>query len=155
MALLRSDFETAVHDLLVACRDAGHGHGEAAEIVAQEDIAARLRALAERREQAADALAEEVRRRGDVPDAPSGERSLLHDVVARSRALIADDERVELLDDRIDAERRLQDSAATALAAEDCEDSGPLVEHVRHLRDDSARTLEALAGWRDKLAQRG
>lgn len=155
MSVLRSDFEAAVHDLLVVCREAGRGHAEAARLVAEPTIAAHLRTLAARRERAADSLAEEVRKRGDIPDAPSGEQNLFHEVVTRAKALVADDERIELLDERIAAERRLLDCAKAAIDTPDAEESGALAQAVRALRDDCAGALEDLADWRRALEKRG
>lgn len=115
--MLRSELQSAINDVVVACEEAADGHEHAATFLeAQGGEALRLlRALAEQRRAAATELGDQLRELGDLPTAPDTELETLHDLVARVKAALSADERQVVLEDRAQAEAAIEQAARAAL----------------------------------------
>lgn len=141
MKILRDETLVALNDLTVACREAAHRHGSAAEMSDDPALRDRLAALARRREEAADRFAEAMIARDDIPGAPSEELELLEAAATKLRSVLGSDETREALRDCLKKEQRLAEAAAAALR----HDLDPrLRETVGALHADTAAEIALL-----------
>ena len=115
--MLRSELQSALNDVVVACDEAADGHEHAAAFLeAQDGEAVRLlRALAEQRRAAATELGDQLRALGDLPKAPDTEFETIHDLIARVKAALSADERQAVLEDRAQAEATIEQAVSAAL----------------------------------------
>lgn len=138
--MLRTEVQTLLNDVEAACQETADGHEAAAEMVESPELAALLRELAQARRAAAEDLAEEVRRLGDLPRAPDSDLEALREAVTFVKAAFSLDEDRTVLEDRARAEAALGATVARALAHPE-------------LRETARLRLQALA--RDIEAARG
>lgn len=141
MAILRDETMLALHDLVVASREAANRYETVAQTVEDAGIAERLGQLGRARTAAADALAEIIVSRDDVPGAPNEESELLHNALAKVKAALSDDELRTLL-----AECRAADEAVVEAADHllSLEAGAPADDLARTLRDDAATRIHDL-----------
>jgi len=143
MALLLSELQTALNDVVVACLETADGHEAAADILDADPLALTLRDRARARRQAADELGEVIRELGELPPAPDADLETVRELATRVKAALSPDERATLMQERAEAEAHLEASIAHALARTD------LPETARALLQRlSASSQEA----RDRLA---
>lgn len=145
MNLLRSDLMVALNDAIVACREAADQHRLGAEACGEEEACATFSMLAERRQGAADALAQFVIAAHDIPNAPTAERELLAAAFSRTKAALLPDTLHSLAADSRSREQFLAGAVAAALAQGP---EGALRTALQHLGEDVQRGLESL----DRLA---
>jgi hypothetical protein len=144
MALLLSELQTALNDVVVACLEAADGHAAAAGMLAQDPAAELLAGLAEARRLAAARLGEIVRALGHLPPAPDADLEAARELATRVKTALAPDQRQTLLAERAAAEEHVQSCVAQALSQPDLPDAAaPLLQE---LRADSAEAGERLAG---------
>jgi uncharacterized protein (TIGR02284 family) len=143
--LLRNELQVALQDAEVACVEVADGHDAAAEILADDPLAATLRELAQARRAAAAQLGDHLRQLGDLPRAPDTDLETFRELAARLKAALAADHRRVLLDERSAAEAHLADTAEVALAqAELSPETRALVEETRAASRAAADRLTAL-----------
>jgi uncharacterized protein (TIGR02284 family) len=114
--MLRSEAEVALNDVVEAAREAADLYADDAEVAHEASLAELFDELAQRRDRFASLLDEQIRKRGDLPDAPDTDRETFHRLGNRLRAVFSGDERRALLNDRIAAEQDLQRRVELALA---------------------------------------
>jgi uncharacterized protein (TIGR02284 family) len=143
MAVLLSELQTALNDVVVACLEAADGHDSAAATIQEDHLAGMLGELARSRREAADRLGEIVRELGALPPAPDADLEAVRELASRLRAALSPDERQTLMQERAAAEAHLEACIAQALARAD------LPERARSfLQQLSTSTQNA----RDRLA---
>ena len=141
MSILRDEVLVALNALIVACREAANVHATAADLLPDGALASALSGIAQDRADAADAFAEAVIAKDDIPNAPSGEKELFEAAAAHVKAAISRDETRHLLLDCKAKEDRVADLATTVLEHE----VEPEVERrAEALRADASSRLERL-----------
>ena len=142
MALLRNELQTALHDVVLACLETADGHEAAATILADDPLAATLRAWAQQRREAAARLGDIVRKLDDLPPEPDADLETVRELATWVKAALSPDQRHTVLAERRAAEAHLLETIEQALARPD------LPEHarslLRELRADAARAHEQL-----------
>ncbi len=140
MKIVRDDITVALDDLLILCLEASEIYRTAAAAVGDRRMAATLTSMADDRREAAEFLAEEVRRRGDAPDTePTAERVILEKAAVHLKALAPGASEAAVLDGCLEQEKRIVDGADGALSL-------PLQDGVRdrllRLRRDASARLD-------------
>ena len=143
MALLRNELQTALHDVVLAGLEAADGHEAAAAILADDPLAARLRAWALERRAAAARLGETVRELDDLPPEPDADLETVRELASWVRAALAPDQRRTLVEERRAAEAHLLATIEQALARPDLPE--PARAALLDLRSEAARAHQQLA----------
>jgi hypothetical protein len=142
MALLRNELQTALHDVVLACLETADGDEAAAAILADDPLAATLRAWAQQRREVAARLGDIVRELDDLPPEPDADLETVRELATWVKAALAPDHRHTVLEERRAAEAHLLETIEQALARPD------LPEHARslllELRAAAARAHEHL-----------
>jgi uncharacterized protein (TIGR02284 family) len=118
MPLLRSDAEVALDEVTNLCLAAAGEYRTAGATTDDADLARLFGELAAQRQNAAVRLQGEIRRMGNLPDAPDADREAFEHLATRIRAVVADDAREALLEDCRRREEKLADAVAVALDQE-------------------------------------
>lgn len=113
MDIIRDDILVLLNELIVICREAANCHLTAVQAMDEGALASALEKLADARIKLADELAEEVKRKGDIPDTPSDEKLLLSSAATRLKTLIGGDETLQILETC----RSQEDRAAETIAS--------------------------------------
>lgn len=137
--MLRDDFLAALHDLVVACREAAQRHRAAAESCTGSD-ARLLTDCATARDKAADRIAEFMMSQDDLPPGMPEERELFESAVSLATAAFSQDETAALFE-RSDAKEL--DVAEAAQAAFDASHENSLTGMLTALRNDAQIGLTA------------
>jgi len=98
VSILRDERLLALHDLVSACRASSSHCEQAAELLAKDPKAGGLKALAQRRREAADFFGERMVEADDIPEGQPEELSLLQTVLARAKTAFAHDGGAALLE---------------------------------------------------------
>jgi uncharacterized protein (TIGR02284 family) len=115
--MLRTELQAVLNDVVAAAQEAAEGHEAAAEmVVGDPELAGMLRDLAQARRAAAEDLADEVRRLGDLPRAPNADLEAVREALTFVKAAFSLDEGRTVVEDRAHAEAALGEAVATALA---------------------------------------
>jgi uncharacterized protein (TIGR02284 family) len=142
MALLRNELQTALHDVVLACLETADGHEAAATILADDPLAATLRAWAEQRREAAARLGDIVRELDDLPPEPDADLETVRELATWVKAALSPDQRHTVLEERRAAEAHLLETLEQALARPDLPE--PARSLLPELRADVARAHEQL-----------
>lgn len=140
MTLLRNAYLVALNETIVACREAGQYHAQAAESAPLEDLGRALRELSQDREKAADELAEFVIAEEDIPNTSSDEKVLLQAAATRLKLAVGAATQ-QLLEDCGAKEESLVE-AADELLEQDIGDD--LRRLVSALREDAGSRVDWL-----------
>ncbi len=115
MPLLRTAAESALDAVAEECRDVADYYRTARHIAGQKPLAELFGQLEVRRNAFADELAAEIRRMGNIPDAPDAEREALEHLAIRLKALLAIDERHALIESCRKMEEKLTETVEEAM----------------------------------------
>ena len=131
--LLRSELQTALQDLEVACLEVADGHAAAAEILAGDDpLAPVLRELVAARRAAAERLGEHIRQLDDLPAEPDADLETAREIAARVMAALSADQHHTVAAERAAAEGHLVTLAEPALEKHElADDARRVVERIR------------------------
>lgn len=144
--MLRSDWEVALDEVIVACEEAAEGHEEGARHPsAAGGIGAFLAELARQRRQQAALLEERLRALGKLPRTPDRDSETVRHLIERVREAISSDSTRVLLDERARDEARLLERIEAALARDDL--PAGTVEILRPLREEATAARQRLAHW--------
>ena len=132
--LLRNELQTALQDVEVACLEVADGHEAAADMLADDPLAAVLRELAGARRTAAERLGERIREQDDLPAEPDADLETARDLATRVMAALSADQHHTLAAERAAAEGHL------ATLAEDALDQPELSDDARRRSSRSAPT---------------
>jgi uncharacterized protein (TIGR02284 family) len=119
MAVLLSELQTTLNDLVVACLETADGHEAAAGMLDNDRLAGMLRDLARTRGEAAAELGDIIRELGDLPRAPDADLQTARELGTRVKAALSADERQTLMQERAAAEAHFEACIANALARSD------------------------------------
>lgn len=144
--MLRSDWEVALDEVIVACEEAAEGHAEGARHPsAESEIGAFLTELARQRRQQAAVLEERLRALGKLPRTPDRDSETIRHLIERVREAVSRDGARVLLDERARDEARLLERVEAALARDDL--PAGTAELLRPLRDAAAAARQRLENW--------
>ena len=131
--LLRSELQTALQDVEVACLEVADGHDGAAGILTGDDpLAGQLRDLARARRTAAERLGDCIRRLDDLPAEPDADLETARELASRVLAALSLDQHHAVATERAAAEEHLAMLAETALDQPELSGSArALVEEIR------------------------
>jgi hypothetical protein len=131
--MLRDNFLAALHDVVVACREAAQRHRAASESCTRNDV--RLLAdFASARDKEADRIAEFMMPQDDLPPGMPEERELFESAVSLATVAFSQDETAGLFE-RLDAKEL--DVAEAAQAGLDASHEDSLTGMVTALRNDA------------------
>ena len=129
--MLRDDRQVALNQVIEALLNAANVHWEGADLLdADPDLAAVLRALAERRQNLARALGDHVRRLGALPSEPDADLQAAKSVLGWLQAALAEDRRDEVLQHCRQAEEDLAAKARAALEEDLPPDTRAVLEQL-------------------------
>jgi hypothetical protein len=143
MTLLRNELQTALHDVVLACLETADGHEAAAAILAEDPLAATLRAWAQQRRTAAARLGDVVREMDDLPPEPDADLETVRELATWVKAALSPDQRQTIVAERAAAEAHLLETIEQALARPDLAE--PVRSLLLELRAAAARAYEQLA----------
>jgi Domain of unknown function (DUF2383) len=143
MTLLRNELQTALHDVVLACLETADGHDAAAGMLADDPLAATLRAWAEQRREVAARLGDALRELDDLPPEPDADLETVRELATWIKATLAPDQRQTVLAERRAAEARLLATIEQALARPELAE--PARSLLLELRAAAARAHEQLA----------
>lgn len=144
MAVLRTELQTALNDVIVACEDVADGYENAASMVEDEAIAQAFLDIARARHAAAEELGEHLRELGDLPRAPDSDYETVRDALARFKVALSPDEWEALIEERRAAETGLEEALATALERPDLPERTR--EVLLRIQNEVRAAKEQLAG---------
>jgi uncharacterized protein (TIGR02284 family) len=142
MVLLRNELQTALHDVVLACLETADGHEAAAAILADDPLAATLRAWAQQRREAAARLGDVLRELDDLPPEPDADLETVRELATWVKAALSPDQRHTVLEERRAAEAHLLEAIEQALARPDLPE--PARSLLLELRAAAARAHEQL-----------
>jgi Domain of unknown function (DUF2383) len=142
--LLRTELQVALNDVIVACQEGADGHETAADVIPDDELAARLRAFARERREAAERLGEHLRALGDLPTVPDSDLEALRDLISRFKSALSPEEWRSLLDDRIQAEQHVVACARAALALEQREETRAVLHEIEDAAIETCEYLTSL-----------
>lgn len=140
--MLLNDAQIALNDVLVNIKDAADHYEDAAGMLEPGETAELFRELARRRHAIADGLESHIRRLGGLPRNADGDRETVARLLARLKATLSVDRRIELLTVREHVEGEIDTMIATALRQELPDDTR---DYLRQARDDIASARQRLA----------
>jgi uncharacterized protein (TIGR02284 family) len=105
--MLRSRAETALDDVLEACKEAADHYGLTASARGAGELVPLFQALQQEHAALAAALEKEIRRRGNLPSEPDADREAVEHLFTRVRAALSHDEQKVLLDESERVETQL------------------------------------------------
>ncbi len=129
--MLWSEADIALNDVLLALGEAADLYQDEAELAERADSVALFQELAERRRRLHQALAEQIRRRGELPPGLDTDRETLMKLGKRLRAALSADEEMLLRADRRQSEDRIAELLQTALANVDDPEARALLEQIK------------------------
>lgn len=138
----------ALNDVVVACQDAARQYDAYTDRLADTELVALFRTLVDERESLARRLSAHVRELGELPREPDVELEQVQQLVSRLKASLSVDERLTILDERIDCEQQIEAVVATA---ERFEWTSETTECLRAARQGAARAGEQLRAHRQSL----
>lgn len=140
--MLMSDREVALDEVIVACKDAAHQYHHGAGSVHDAELSALFRDLAKQRQTKAQALGMHLRELGYLPREPDADKETVQELFSKAKAVLAEDERIALVDEYEQTEAHIAELTATALKQ-------PLPEQVlaalRELQEETVEIRERLA----------
>lgn len=117
--MLRTELQTALNDVIVACEDVADAYENAASVVEDEAIAQTFLDIARARHAAAEELAEHLRALGDLPRAPDSDYETVRDALMRVKAALSAAELEALVEELRAADEGLEQTVMTALERPD------------------------------------
>jgi len=141
MSFIRSDQQVALNNLLVAVRESIDHYHDAAGLLDEKDIRTALEKISHERKAFAVQLEQAIRDSGDLPTVPDPDKEAGAMLIHHVAALLTPQYAVNILEQRIDAEKNLAnlivDGKTAGLDDSYCALLNALAEHV-------ARTIETL-----------
>jgi hypothetical protein len=148
MTMLRDEVETAIHDLIVACRKAEESLSSTARQTADAELSDVLAKAGRRMGDCAAALADDSRSLGDLPGTPDQDSLSLKSAVTSIVAALSPDERATLFEDATGVHEAVMDAADRARGLDLPERAR---QDVEHCREQASRTLAHLRELRERI----
>ncbi len=147
MFRLLSDLEVSFNELLVACRESVDHFRDATRILAAEKIAQELTQIADAREKFIPLLEQRIRELGDLPAMPDPDKKDSEMLLHHIGAAVSDDYTNALLQQRIDAEKKILDLIAKTRTHDEHNTSDEL---LNNLRTHAGNTIEKLSAFAEQ-----
>jgi uncharacterized protein (TIGR02284 family) len=140
--MLMSDGEIALDEVIVACKEAAHGYQQALDSIEDVRLSGLLQDFLQRRQTYGMELETHLRELGYLPREPDADKETVNELFNRAKVLLADDDRITLLEEREQAEAHLADLVNNALGQALPE---PALATLRRLQADIETVRERLA----------
>lgn len=140
--MLMSDGEIALDEVIVACKETAHGYQQAVDSIEDDQLSSLLQAILEQRQTYVMELENHLRELGYLPREPDADRETVHELFNRAKVLLADDDRLKLLEERDQQEAHLADLVNNALRESLPE---PSLNTLRRLQTDIETVRKRLA----------
>ncbi len=147
--MLMPEHLVALNDVVVTCRDAARQYDADIDRLSNADLATLFGALVEERERFARELSAQVRDFGGLPREPDVELEQVQQLVSRFRASLSLDERLTILDDRLENEHAIEAAVAHARQFQWPRATATCLDGVREAVE---RAAERLRAFRQSLA---
>ena len=142
MFRLLSDLEVALNELLVSCRESVDHFRDATRIIAAEKMAQDFKQIADTREYYIPKLENQIRELGDLPAMPDPDKEDGEMLIHHIGAAVSDDYTHTLLQQRIEAEKKILDLIEQAKHNDEDQACGDLLDDlVEHVN----KTIEKLS----------
>jgi uncharacterized protein (TIGR02284 family) len=113
--MLMSEGEIALDEVIIACKETVHSYQQAIDTVDDAQLSDVLKRVLQQRQIYTQELENHLRELGYLPREPDADRETLSNLFNRAKVLLADNDRLELLEEREQAEVQLADRVTNAL----------------------------------------
>lgn len=143
MNLLRTDLQTALHDLHVALQENIDNYRDASTFVEDRRAGELFAAIAGEREPLRDEIEQAIRDVGDLPAAPDTDKETGEQLLHRLQSLFSRDQTEDVIAQRLEAEAALEEVLDEGQAMNVGEPYTRLNARCRELVDSARRRLES------------
>ena len=137
------DCQVALNEVIVICKDTADRYQVIADSIEDAELSAWFQDLSRQRLGAAKLIEDHVRQLGYLPREPDTDRETLKSLVIHLKALLAEDERLTLLETCEQAERDVAARFSTALQQDLPEDTLADLRHLHAAVIDAQNRLSA------------
>lgn len=113
--MLMSEGEIALDEVIVACKETIHSYQQAINTIDDAQLSDVFNHVLQQRQIYTHELESRLRELGYLPREPDPDRETLSNLFNRAKVLLADDDRLKLLEEREQAEAQLADLVKNAL----------------------------------------
>ncbi|WP_347332869.1 hypothetical protein [Marinimicrobium locisalis] len=142
MNLLRTDLQTALHDLHVALQESVDNYQDAADFVEDSDVSELFDSIADERESLRSEVEQAIRQADDLPAAPDSEKEAGEQLIHRLQSLFSRDQAAEIIAQRLESEGWMERVLTEGKAMNVGEPYETLSARCRDLIDSARRRLE-------------
>lgn len=142
MNLLRTDLQTALHDLHVALQESADNYQDAADFVEDSDVSELFNSIADERESLRGEVEQAIRQADDLPAAPDSEKEAGEQLIHRLQSLFSRDQAAEVVAQRLESEGWMERVLTEGKAMNAGEPYDALNARCRDLIDSARRRLE-------------
>lgn len=140
--LLRDDRQMAVNAVETLCFETADGYEAAASKTGTPQLASLFGELAQQRRQLAAELAAHIRALDDLPQQPDPDREAIGQVLSGIKALLSGDVDASLIDERMQAERKLSDAVRDTMQVELPEETRAMLLRIGTHAESARHALE-------------
>jgi uncharacterized protein (TIGR02284 family) len=146
--MLMSDEEITLDEVIVVCKETVHGYQQAVDSITDTQLSSLLQGFAQQRQTCTEELEAHLQELGYLPREPDADKETVYDLFNRAKVLLAEDDRVQLLEEREQAEVQLGDLVNKALQKALPE---PVLATLRRLQADIKTVRERLVKAKAEL----
>lgn len=143
MNLLRTDLQTALHDLHVAVQESIDNYQDASDFVEDRRASELFAAIAAEREPLRDEIEQAIRKADDLPAAPDSDREAGGQLLHRLQSLFSRDQTEDVIAQRLEGEAALEQVVEEGQAMDVGEPYTALSARCLELIDSARRRLES------------
>lgn len=144
--MLLDDGNVALNDIIVLCEETADEYLDAAELIGDPELSRMFRELAQQRDQIAAELSQHLLDLGALPRVPDTEKEMLERLLLRMKATLSTDERLALIEERMQAETEIGRIVDRTLQANLPEPIRAVLYRLRDETMDTRARLSAKAG---------
>ncbi len=137
------DRQVALNDVIVICKDTADRYQDIADSIEEAELSAWFQDLSRQRQGAAKVIEDHVRQLGYLPREPDTDRETLESLIIHFKALLAEHERLTLLETCEQAERDVAARVSIALQQDLPEDTLADLRRLHALVSDTQNRLAA------------
>lgn len=142
MNLLRTDLQTALHDLHVALQESIDNYQDAADFIEDSEVSELFDSIADEREALRSDVEQAIRQADDLPAAPDSEKEAGEQLIHRLQALFSRDQAADVIAQRLESEGWMERVMAEGKAMKVGEPYDTLSARCQDLVDSARRRLE-------------
>ncbi len=142
MNLLRTDLQTALHDLHVALQESIDNYQDSAEFVKNRPVSELFETIAKEREPLRDEVEQAIRKADDLPAAPDSEKEAGEQLIHHLHSLFSRDQTEDVIAQRLEGEAALEQVVEEGQAMNVGEPYTALSARCLELIDSARRRLE-------------